>query len=83
MRKVLLSLLGLAAGYIIGAALGAAAIQLFSSNTHDKSVELAMTAAFVTGPIGAVIGLIAGWIRARRLPVTGGKSPQPVGKSNS
>lgn len=65
MRKFMLCLAGLIAGYVIGAGLGAAAIQLFSSNTHDKSVELAMTAAFYTGPIGAVIGAVVGWMRAR------------------
>jgi hypothetical protein len=65
MRKFLLCLAGLVAGYIIGAGLGAAAIEYFSGNTHDRSVEMAMTAAFVTGPIGAVIGLVVGWIRGR------------------
>lgn len=35
---------------------------------HDKSVEMAMTAAFVTGPIGAVAGLIAGIVFSRRKP---------------
>jgi hypothetical protein len=52
-------LLGLIGGYVIGAAIGAVGIELFSSNTHDKSVEMAMTSAFVTGPIGAVLGVIA------------------------
>lgn len=66
MRRVLLSLFGLVAGYLIGAGLGAAAIQFFSANTHDKSVEMAMTSAFVTGPIGAILGLCAGWLRSRR-----------------
>lgn len=66
MRKFLLCLAGMFAGYLMGAGLGAAAIQLFSSNTHDKSMELAMTTAFVTGPIGAVIGALVGWMRARK-----------------
>jgi ABC-type antimicrobial peptide transport system permease subunit len=66
MRKAVLCLASLVVGYLVGAGLGAAAIELFSANTHDRSVEMAMTAAFVTGPIGAVIGLIAGWIGARR-----------------
>jgi hypothetical protein len=36
------------------------AIGLFSSNHFDGSVEASMTAAFVFGPAGAIIGLIAG-----------------------
>lgn len=58
MSKLLRAILGLVAGYIIGAILGAVAIELVSSNTHDKSVEMAMTSAFVTGPIGAALGVI-------------------------
>lgn len=66
MRTLIFCLTGLIAGYVAGALLGAGAVELFSPNTHDKSVEMAMTGAFVTGPIGAVIGLVAGWRRARR-----------------
>lgn len=66
MRRFGFCLAGLIAGYIIGAGLGAAAIQLFSANTHDKSVELAMTSAFVAGPIGALIGAVVGWMRGRK-----------------
>ena len=66
MRKLLYCFAGLIGGYVIGAGLGAAAIQLFSGNTHDKSMEMAMTSAFVTGPIGAVIGAVVGWMRARK-----------------
>ncbi len=66
MRKFLFCLFGLIAGYLIGAGLGAAAIQLLSSNSHDKSMEMAMTSAFVTGPIGAAIGLVAGWLKVRK-----------------
>ena len=66
MRMMLYCLAGIAVGYVLGAGLGVALINAFSSNTHDKSVEAAMTAAFVAGPAGAVLGLIAAWIRARR-----------------
>ena len=65
MRKLLYCLAGLIAGYVIGAGLGAAAIQLFSGNTHDKSMEMAMTSAFVTGPIGAAIGVVVAWMKGR------------------
>lgn len=66
MRTFFYCLIGVIAGYVLGAGVGALGVELFSANTHDKSVEMAMTAAFVTGPIGVVVGLIAGWVRARR-----------------
>ena len=66
MRRIGFCLAGLIAGYLIGAGLGAAAIQVLSSNTHDKSMEIAMTSAFFTGPIGAVIGVVVGWMRGRK-----------------
>jgi hypothetical protein len=47
-------------GFVIGAIACAVLISLFSGNTHDKSIEMAMTAAFVGGPVGAMVGLIAG-----------------------
>lgn len=58
MQKFIYAVLGLTAGYIMGAGVGGALISIFSSNTHDKSTEVAMTAAFVTGPLGAIIGLV-------------------------
>lgn len=42
--------------YLIGAAAGCGAITLLSDNRHDKSVEAAMTGAFATGPLFALIG---------------------------
>jgi hypothetical protein len=41
------------------AAAGYLAIGLFSHNHFDGSVEASTTAAFVFGPAGALIGLIA------------------------
>lgn len=58
MRKIALAFASMLAGYAAGALLGAAAVQLLSGNTHDRSVEAAMTAAFVTGPLGAALSLI-------------------------
>lgn len=45
-------------GYLVGLFGGMLAIDAFSSNTHDKSVEAAMTGAFVTGPLMAVVAVI-------------------------
>jgi hypothetical protein len=66
MRTLLYCIAGIVAGYLVGAALGVVLISNFSPNTHDKSVEIATTAALVTGPLGAVIGLIAAAIGGRR-----------------
>ena len=54
--------LAAAVGYAGGFAIGMGLVNLWSSNRHDKSMEAAMTAAFLFGPIGAVIGLIVTWL---------------------
>lgn len=59
MRKVFAALAALGAGYAAGAFIGAVLVEIFSGNRHDKSLEAVMTAAFVTGPLGAFIGLLA------------------------
>ena len=60
MRRFLVGLLGLLAGYPAFAFAGYWGIELFSPNAHDRSLEASMTAAFVFGPGGAIVGLIAG-----------------------
>ena len=64
--KIFTGILGLIGGYLAGVGIGAGLITLLSTNTHDKSVEMAMTAAFVTGPIGAAIGAIVALWWGRR-----------------
>ena len=59
-RRTATALLWAVAGYLVGAFAGGYAIALLSSNTHDRSVEAAMSGAFVTGPIGAVMGALVG-----------------------
>ena len=66
MPKFLKVLLLIVAGYAVGVAAGLLLVSLFSGNTHDKGMEQVMTAFFFTGPIGAVVGLVWGIIRARR-----------------
>jgi hypothetical protein len=46
------------------------AVELFSGNHFDGSVEASMTAALVIGPMGAIIGLVTGAILGKRKPVT-------------
>jgi predicted peroxiredoxin len=52
------ALLAAILGYTVGLFGTMAAIELFSSNQHDKSLEAAMTGAFVGGPMIAVISVI-------------------------
>ncbi|MBA4131896.1 MAG: hypothetical protein C0519_10775 [Hyphomicrobium sp.] len=66
MHLVLRVALGLAVGYALGAVAGYAGVQVFSGNMHDKDLEAAMTAAFATGPLGAVLGVaVALWMGRR------------------
>lgn len=57
MKTFGLSLLAAIGGYLVGLFGGMLLIETFSSNTHDKSVEAAMTGAFVFGPLMAVIAV--------------------------
>lgn len=66
MRRLAYSVIGLVVGYLAGAAVGMTMITLLSGNSHDKALEAVMTAAFVVGPIGAVLGLVTGLALARR-----------------
>jgi hypothetical protein len=66
MSRFLRALIGLVAGYLVGAALGLLAVQALSSNRYDAGVEAVMTAAFVAGPLGAVAGAILGLFAWRR-----------------
>lgn len=66
MRRIFAILAGLVAGYMLGGIAGAFLLEAWSSNTHDKAVEAVMTAAFVTGPIGAILAAIAAGIWSRK-----------------
>jgi hypothetical protein len=62
MRRLLIALLGLAAGYLVFALAGYWAIEFYSNNGFDRSLEALMTVAFAIGPAGALIGLVGGLI---------------------
>ena len=66
MSKVARVVIGLFAGYALGAALGYGAIQVYSGNVHDKDLEAVMTAFFATGPLGAALGVAAALIMGRK-----------------
>jgi NhaP-type Na+/H+ or K+/H+ antiporter len=67
MKRFGIVLLSAVGGFLCGAFLGYALIALLSSNTHDRSVEAAMTAAFVCGPAGALVAVVAALVRTRRM----------------
>ena len=64
MRRIVMAVLGLLIGYPVFAFIGYWMIQLFSGNTFDRSMEASMTAVFAIGPLGAVVGLVAGLVLA-------------------
>jgi hypothetical protein len=53
-------------GYVALAVLGYGLILKLTTNVHDPELEAAMTAAFLAGPVGAVIGFTVGFIRGDR-----------------
>ena len=65
MRRFLVGLLWAVPGYVVGAFGGGYAVSVLSSNTHDRSLEAAMTGAFLFGPLAAVLAFIIGAVRAR------------------
>ncbi len=56
-------LIGLVLGYVLGAVLGGLAVYALSTNTHDKGLEIGMTAFFFAGPIGAIVGAVVNGMR--------------------
>ncbi len=63
-------------GYLCFAVAGYFLVGLLSSNTHDRSVEAAMTSVFVLGPLGALVAIVVGIIRSRRNTVGRGMGAQ-------
>jgi hypothetical protein len=58
MKTFGLALLAASGGYLVGLFGGMGLVELFSSNQHDKSMEAAMTGAFVIGPLMAVVAVV-------------------------
>ena len=67
-----MALLGGLLGYAVGAFGGGYLVFLLSSNTHDRSVEAAMTGAFIFGPLAALVGAGVGFWRSKASPPTRG-----------
>lgn len=67
MKTFGLGVLAALRGYVIGMLSGMFLIEGISSNRHDRSLEAAMTGAFVIGPLIAVVAVIVVLvIRAKR-----------------
>jgi hypothetical protein len=64
-RQLAIGLMCAILGYVLGGVGGGWLISMVSSNTHDLSVEAAMTGAFVTGPIAAIAAFIFGFVRGK------------------
>lgn len=66
MKRFGLGMLWGVAGYLLGAVAGYYLLGQLSSNTHDRAVEAAMTAAFVFGPLAGFLAFVVGFLRAGR-----------------
>ena len=66
MKRVGIGFLWAASGYAIAAIASYFFIEAFSSNTHDRSVEAAMTCLFVWGPLGGIVAFALGFLRSSK-----------------
>ena len=66
MKRFAVATLFAIVGYLVAAFAGYFLVGMLSSNSHDRSVEAAMTSAFVFGPLGAVVAFVIGFIRGGR-----------------
>lgn len=52
-------------GYVVGLFGGIGLVYLLSNNQHDRSMEAAMTGAFVVGPLIALLFAIVCFVRSK------------------
>jgi hypothetical protein len=64
-KRIAMALLGGLLGYALGAFGGGYLVSELSSNTHDGSMEAAMTGAFVLGPLAGLAGAAVGFWRTK------------------
>jgi hypothetical protein len=65
LRRLGIGLVCAVLSYPIGVVVGMILISQCSSNVHDRGMEAAMTGAFFSGPLAAVIGFVIGLVKAR------------------
>lgn len=58
LKVAVFAVLAAAVGYLAGLLAGVVLVHAFSSNSHDKAVEAAVTGALVVGPACAVLALL-------------------------
>ena len=61
--RVVRSFLAAIGGYVAGGVTGYFLVEGLSSNTHDRSLEAAMTGAFVVGPLFAIVAFIVAFVK--------------------
>lgn len=52
-------------GYLVGLFGGLGLVLLLSNNQHDRSMEAAMTGAFVVGPLTALLFATVSFVRSK------------------
>ena len=68
-RRLLTGCLTGVCGWIVGAFAGGWLTLRFSPNLHDRSLEAAMSGAFVYGPVAGVLAFALGaWLAGGRRP---------------
>jgi hypothetical protein len=63
MKRFGIAMLYAVGGYAVAAFVSYFLVDQLSANTHDRSVEAAMTSAFIWGPLGAVVAFVVGFVR--------------------
>ncbi|QGM99013.1 hypothetical protein [Methylocystis parvus] len=58
MPKLISSLIALVIGYLDGAGLGAATYDLLAGSRPGMELKIALIAVLVTGPLGALLGVL-------------------------
>jgi len=66
LRRLGFGLLFAVVAFIVVAVASYFLVLEYSSNTHDRSIEAAMTSVFFCGPVGAVAGFVVGMIAGGR-----------------
>jgi heme A synthase len=74
-RRLLIACVAALGSYVAGAFLGGWLVSVSSSNTHDLSVEAAMTGAFVFGPLAGLAGFVVGFVTSRPRTTSSSSSP--------
>ena len=67
-RRLIIAFVAAVIAYVAGAFGGGLLVSQLTGNTHDASVEAAMTGAFLFGPLAALVGFVIGFRATSRPP---------------